>query len=82
LYEDAGDSYDYERGAYTNIPFHWSDGSKTLTIGKRAGGYEGMLAKRTFRIVLVDERHGGGVDQSAEARVAAYSGDEVSVKLP
>jgi alpha-D-xyloside xylohydrolase len=82
LYEDAGDSYDYERGAYTNIPFHWSDGSRTLTIGKRTGSYEGMLNNRTFRIGLVDELHGGGVDQSAEARVAAYSGEEVNVKLP
>ncbi len=82
LYEDAGDSYDYERGAYTNIRFHWNDASKTLTIGKRAGAYEGMLSKRTFRIVLVDERHGGGVEQPAEARVAAYSGEEVRVKLP
>jgi hypothetical protein len=41
-----------------------------------------MLKKRTFRIVLVDQRHGGGLDESAEARVAAYSGEEVRVKLP
>ncbi|MGC9971608.1 MAG: glycoside hydrolase family 31 protein [Bryobacteraceae bacterium] len=82
LYEDAGDSYDYERGAYTNIPFRWNDASKTLIIGKRNGAYEGMLKKRTFRIVLVDERHGGGLDESAGARVAAYSGEEVRVKLP
>jgi hypothetical protein len=41
-----------------------------------------MLKKRTFRIVLVNQRHGGGLDESAEARVAAYSGEEVWVKLP
>ena len=82
LYEDSGDSYDYERGAYTTIPFHWNDGSKTLTIGKRTGSYEGVLANRTFRIVRVDGRHGGGVDEPAEAAAAAYSGEEISVKLP
>jgi alpha-D-xyloside xylohydrolase len=30
-------SYDYEHGAYTTIPFHWDDATKTLTIGKRNG---------------------------------------------
>jgi alpha-D-xyloside xylohydrolase len=81
LYEDSGDSYDYERGAYTTIPFHWNDASRTLTIGKRTGAYAGMIEKRTFRIVLVDGWHGGGVDESAEARVESYSGAEVRVKL-
>jgi alpha-D-xyloside xylohydrolase len=81
LYDDAGDSYDYEHGAYTNIPFRWNDASKTLIIGKRTGAYEGMPRNRTFRIVLVDERRGGGVDESTGARVAAYSGEEVRVKL-
>jgi hypothetical protein len=46
-----------------------------------SGGAD-MLKIRTFRIVLVDERHGGGVDESAGARVAPYSGEEVRVKLP
>jgi alpha-D-xyloside xylohydrolase len=82
LYEDAGDSYDYEHGAYTTISFHWNDASKTLTIGKRAGAYEGMLKSRTFRLVLVDQRHGRGVDESAEARAVTYAGEEVRVKLP
>jgi alpha-D-xyloside xylohydrolase len=82
LYEDAGDSYDYEHGAYTTIPFHWNDVSRTLTIGKRNGAYEGMLKKRALRIVLVDQRHGGGLNESAEARAVAYSGKEIHVKLP
>jgi hypothetical protein len=79
LYEDAGDSYDYEHGAYTTIPFRWNDVSRTLTIGKRNGAYEGMLKKRTLRIVLVDQRHGGGLNESAEARAVAYSGKEIHV---
>jgi len=82
LYEDTGDSYDYEHGVYTTIPFHWNDVSRTLTIGKQTGAYEGMLKKRALRIVLVDQRHGGGLNESAEARAVAYSGKEIHVRLP
>jgi alpha-D-xyloside xylohydrolase len=82
LYEDAGDSYDYEHGAYTTISFRWNDASRALVIGKRNGAYDGMLRNRTFRIVLVDQRHGTGLDESAEARIVSYSGEEVRVKLP
>ncbi len=78
LYEDAGDSYDYEHGAYTTIRFQWNDASKTLTIGKRSGAYEGMLKNRTFSIALV----GAGLGESTAARAVAYSGQEVRVKLP
>ena len=80
LYEDAGDSYDYEHGAYTTIPLRWDEATKTLTIGKRAGAYEGMLTKRTFRVVLVNQQRGGGLQESAGARAVAYSGDEVRVR--
>jgi alpha-D-xyloside xylohydrolase len=82
LFEDAGESYDYEHGAYTTIPLRWNDSTKTLTIGKRAGAYEGMLKQRTFRVVLVDRQRGGGLDESAGVRPVAYSGEEVRVKLP
>jgi alpha-D-xyloside xylohydrolase len=32
LYEDEFDKYNYEKGTYTEIPFHWNEKSKTLTI--------------------------------------------------
>lgn len=82
LYEDGGDSYDYEHGASAAIPFRWNNASKTLTIGRRTGVYKGMLMKRTFRVVLVDQRHGGGLNELAGARAMMYSGAEVRVKLP
>ena len=28
LYEDEGDTYNYERGIYSTIPFHWNDRSR------------------------------------------------------
>lgn len=82
LYEDEGDNYNYEKGAYATIPFNWDEASKTLTIGQRKGDFKGMIKDRTFNIVLVGENHGAGIplvekpDQSVK-----YSGGEVKVKI-
>ncbi len=70
LYEDEGDNYNYERGAYTEIPFCWNDKTRTLTIGNRKGQYKGMLQKRQFRVVVV------GQDTD---RVVEYTGAAVSL---
>ena len=53
LYEDDGVSYGYEKGAFATIPIRWEDATRTLTIGKREGIFPGMLARRTFQVVLV-----------------------------
>jgi len=71
LYEDEGDSYDYEQGASATISFHWDDRSRTLTIGKRVGSFDGMLQTRTFSVRLV----GGD-----SARSVTYKGTKISVK--
>ncbi len=70
LYEDEGDNYNYEKGAYTEIPFRWNDKTRTLTIGERKGQYKGMLQKRQFRVVVV------GQDTD---RVVEYTGAAVSL---
>ena len=54
LYEDEGDNYNYEKGQYATITFHWNDRSRTLTIDARKGSYPGMLQQRQFTIVLPD----------------------------
>ena len=43
LYEDENDNYNYEKGAYATIPFHWDEAAQTLTIGDRKGHFPGML---------------------------------------
>ena len=82
LYEDENDGYAYENGKYTEIPFTWDDQAQTLTIGKRAGEFDGMLAERTFKICKVTKYHGTGdlhaTEYSAEVK---YSGEEVTVVL-
>ena len=71
LYEDEGDNYNYEKGVYTTIPFHWNDKTRTLTIGERKGEYPGMLAKRQFTIVL----------PNGTSKTVDYSGASVRVEL-
>ena len=39
LYEDEGNNYNYEHGAYCNIKFRWDNGTHTLTIEDRQGEY-------------------------------------------
>lgn len=50
-YEDEGDNYNYEKGAYSLIPLSWRETEKELIIGERQGSYAGMAAEKTFRIV-------------------------------
>jgi alpha-D-xyloside xylohydrolase len=47
LYDDAGDSYEYEHGQHAVIPTLWNDSAGVLTIGAREGSYPGM-AKRAL----------------------------------
>ena len=71
LYEDEGDNYNYEQGAYSTITLQWNDRKRTLTIGKREGSFKGMLENRTFRIQIP-----GGQSKTVE-----YAGNKVEVNL-
>lgn len=80
LYEDAGDSYDYEHGAYSTVPMHWDDKTGTLTIGDRKGSFPAMLDHRTFHIVRVTNGHGVGIAPTSEFDATVeYSGRAVSI---
>jgi len=80
LYEDENDGYNYEKGVYATIPFHWDDSKQTLTIGDRKGEFPGMLRDRTFRVVFAAENHGVGVAPTDNAdKVVQYSGKQVTV---
>jgi alpha-D-xyloside xylohydrolase len=80
LYDDDGETYAYEHGAYATIPLGWNDATHTLTLGARQGSYPGMPEQRTFHIVWVSAGHGEGVGSTepVDQRVT-YSGSEVSV---
>ncbi len=82
LYEDSGDSYDYEKGEHSLIPIRWDDHAGKLTIGARAGSFSQMVKERRFRIVIVRQDHGAGPGVSARVdRELTYDGSEVQVSL-
>ena len=71
LYEDEFDNYNYEKGAYTEIPISWNNASRKLTIGARKGAYEGMLKNCKFTVTLQD-----GTQKNVD-----YNGKAISVKF-
>jgi len=82
IYEDDGLSYGYEKGAFSRIPLRWDDARATLTIGKREGSFPGMLARRTFEIVLVEKSRPVGFSFEPRAdRKVTYDGAEIKLEL-
>lgn len=80
LYEDENDGYNYEKGVYATIPFHWDDAKQTLTIGERQGAFPGMLTERRFQVVFVRENHGAGITaESKPDKEVSYTGLQTSV---
>jgi hypothetical protein len=77
LYEDQGDTYNYENGQYSTIQFAWDEAAQELRIGARSGSYSGMPTNRTFNIVYVSSNHGAGVDVSSADDVINYNGSQV-----
>ncbi len=56
LYEDEGDGYGYEQGAFATILIEWDDRARRLSLGPREGAYPGMHETRTFTVVLHGEQ--------------------------
>ena len=83
LYEDEGTNYNYEKGKYAVIDFKYDDARKQVTIGARKGSFDGMLQKRRFNIILVDQKkqHGVNLAKSPKGKVVKYSGQAMTVKL-
>lgn len=42
LYEDEGNNYNFEKGAYVLTEFNWNDGKQELTVKSREGSFPGM----------------------------------------
>jgi alpha-D-xyloside xylohydrolase len=82
LYEDQGLTYDYQQGAFTEIPLRWIEATKTLTIGARAGTFTGMLASRKFQLVRIGAGRAVGYPSTAAAdATVTYTGTAMDVVL-
>ena len=82
LYQDSGDSYDYEKGAHAVIPLRWSESTRTLTLGERKGSYPEMPARLQFNIIWVSAGHGSGAGVAQPDKTVEYTGKEISIASP
>jgi alpha-D-xyloside xylohydrolase len=83
LYEDENDNYNYEKGLYSTIDFHWDDAKYQLKIDVRKGAFPGMLKARTFHVVLVRKGVGTGVEVTDKPdKLISYQGEQQIVQLP
>ncbi len=82
LYEDEGTNYNYEKGKFATIPFHYDEATGVLTIGHHEGGFTGMLHKRTFRVVSISRTKALPIDGAANpAAILNYNGDQKTLRL-
>lgn len=74
LYEDEGDSYDYENGVYATTSLLWNEESRTLTVGERRGAYPGMKADREIVVQLFEPASGSAIPPAPAVRTLRYTG--------
>ncbi len=74
VYEDSGDGYEYESGAFALVRLLWSEKEGKLTIAKRVGNFSGMVASREYRIILICK-------DGRATRTVMYAGEEVHIAL-
>lgn len=79
LYEDEGDTYNYENGRYSEIRMKWNDAQKCLTIDNRKGDFNGMIPDREFELIMVREGIGGL--ESKDTKRIAYNGQRIQVQF-
>ena len=72
LYEDEGDNYNYEKGAYTTIKITWDERSRTITFGEQKGHFPGMLTNRKFNIRMAGNK---------TVKTVNYDGQETTVTI-
>lgn len=56
VYEDSGDGYAYETGAYAEYDLLWEEAAGRLTVCARRGGFAGMCQKRRLQVEVVGRR--------------------------
>lgn len=80
VYQDEGNNYDYENGAYAIYTLNWNNETKTLSITDREGKYPGMAKSRTLHIIIVHDSEGIGETISRNfSKTIEYIGKEKEV---
>jgi alpha-D-xyloside xylohydrolase len=78
VYEDEGDSYHYEQGAYSWLALRWDDARGRFT----AEPCSGQPGHRELRLVRVSSKHGAGVEPTLQPdRAVDYCGGIIRVGM-
>jgi len=82
LYEDENGNYNYEKGAFTEIPISYNEQAGSITIGERKGSFTGMIKKRNFKIKLINKDNPAGMDFNGDTLITVkYIGKTITRKL-
>jgi alpha-D-xyloside xylohydrolase len=73
LYEDEGDNYNYEQGAFSTTCIRWQDEQRQLIFEERQGMYTGMNPHREFEAAIISE------DEVSYVQKFLYEGKKVIV---
>lgn len=73
IYEDSGDSYDYEQGKCALVKLRWDESAQQLVIGARQGSFSEMVKEREYRILFI-------ANAQHEEHTVTYRGEEILVR--
>jgi alpha-glucosidase (family GH31 glycosyl hydrolase) len=70
LYEDEGDGYAYEGGAFARTPLRWSETANgaRLSIGRTRGQYAGGLKARGYELRIATRRRPAEIELAVRGR--------------
>ncbi|MDI4648091.1 TIM-barrel domain-containing protein [Cohnella hashimotonis] len=74
LYEDDGDSYDYEKGHYANTLLQWDEARRTFAVGERRGTHCGPITDREIVVQLFEPSVRSGSSSEPVVQSIRYTG--------
>jgi alpha-D-xyloside xylohydrolase len=80
IYEDEGETYNYQKGKAASYTINWNDKQHRVTIGTRKGTFPEMTKKRILKLVLVKPDSGLGLEEY-NGKEIEYDGKAISVSL-
>mgnify|MGYP001796988801 FL=1 len=81
LYEDEGNNYNYENGAYNEIICRWNDKTRVLTIGDSNGNFSGFQKDKVFNITVIYPLEDSDRQTESMKKVVQYSGQKLNVNF-
>jgi len=81
IYEDDGETYDYEKGHRATYQLTWDDAAKTLRISGRDGSFPGLVPTRKLEITFPTKAVLTGSNKAPVARSVDYSGQPLQLQF-